>query len=98
MWTVLLEAVLVVGVTSSADAWRRHHGYYGDGERGSARSLDEWRARQAQGQNNEQDQNRDQARGDDRRIVIATGTIAGTRAMTNGAAPARIAAAIATRS
>jgi LTXXQ motif family protein len=68
MWTarVLLAAVLVVCVTSSADAWRRHHGYYGDGERGSARTLDEWRARQAQGQNNEQGQNRDQARGDDR--------------------------------
>jgi LTXXQ motif family protein len=68
MWTarVLLAAVLVVCVTSSADAWRRHHGYYGDGERGSARTLDEWRARQAQGQNNEQGQNRDRARGDDR--------------------------------
>jgi LTXXQ motif family protein len=68
MWTarVLLAAVLVVCVTSSADAWRRHHGSYGDGERGSARTLDEWRARQAQGQNNEQGQNRDQPRGDDR--------------------------------
>jgi hypothetical protein len=68
MWTarVLLAAVLVVCVTSSADAWRRHHGSYGDGERGSARTLDEWRTRQAQGQNNEQGQNRDQARGDDR--------------------------------
>jgi Skp family chaperone for outer membrane proteins len=65
MWTarVLLAAVLVVCVTSSADARRRHHGYYGDGER--ARSLDEWRARQTQGQN-EQSQDRDQARGDDR--------------------------------
>jgi hypothetical protein len=31
------------------------------------------------------------------RIVIATGTIAGARAMTSGAAPARIAADIATR-
>jgi LTXXQ motif family protein len=68
MWTarVLLAAVLVVCVTSSADARRRHHGYYGDGERSSARSLDEWRARQGQGQNNEQGQDRDQARGDDR--------------------------------
>ncbi len=68
MWTarVLLAAVLVVCVTSSADAWRRHHGYYADGERSSARTLDEWRARQAQGQNNEQGQNGDQARGDDR--------------------------------
>jgi hypothetical protein len=67
MWTarVLLAAVLVVCVASSADARRRNQGYYGDGERGSARSLDEWRARQAQGQN-EQGQDRDQARGDDR--------------------------------
>jgi hypothetical protein len=67
MWTarVLLAAVMVVCVASSADARRRHHGYYGDGERGSARSLDEWRARQSQGQN-EQGQDRDQARGDDR--------------------------------
>jgi hypothetical protein len=53
-------------VASNADARRRHHGYYSDGERGSARSLDEWRARQLQGQNNEQSQDRDQARGDDR--------------------------------
>jgi hypothetical protein len=68
MWTarVLLAAVLVVCVASSADARRRNQGYYGDGERGSARTLDEWRARQGQGQNNEQPQNRDQARGDDR--------------------------------
>ena len=68
MWTarVLLAAVLVVCVTSSADAWRRHRGAYGDGERGSARSLDEWRARQAQGQNNEQSPDQNQARGDDR--------------------------------
>jgi LTXXQ motif family protein len=65
MWTVLLAAVLVVCVASSADARRRNHGYYGDGERASARSLDEWRARQSQGQN-EQGQDRDQARGDDR--------------------------------
>jgi hypothetical protein len=69
MWTVLLAAVLVVCVASSADARRRHHGYYGDGERSSRSSLDEWRARQSQGQNNEQspDRNRDQARdGQDR--------------------------------
>jgi LTXXQ motif family protein len=67
MWTarVLLAAVLVVCAASSADAWRRHRGSYDYGERGSARTLDEWRARQAQGQN-EQAQNRDQARGDDR--------------------------------
>jgi hypothetical protein len=66
MWTVLFAAVLVVCVASSADARRRNHGYYGDGERGSARSLDEWRARQAQGQNNEQSRDQNQARGDDR--------------------------------
>jgi LTXXQ motif family protein len=81
MWQarVLLAAVLVVCVTSSADARRRHHGYYGYGERSSARTtLDEWRAqaRQAQGQNGEEgggqargddrDPNRDQARGDER--------------------------------
>jgi LTXXQ motif family protein len=66
MWTVLLAAVLVVCVASSADARRRHHGYYGYDERYSRSSLDEWRARQAQGQNNQQspDQNRDQARED----------------------------------
>jgi LTXXQ motif family protein len=63
MWTVLLAAVLVVCVASSADARRRHQGYYGDGDRASARSLDEWRARQSEGQN---EQDRDQARGDDR--------------------------------
>jgi hypothetical protein len=42
MWTVrvLVAAVLVLCVASSADARRRHHGYYGYGERGSARSLD----------------------------------------------------------
>ena len=61
MWTarVLVAAVLVVCVASSADARRRHHGYYGYTERYSARgSLDDWRrAREAQGQ--------DQARGDD---------------------------------
>ena len=103
----LLVLALSVCLASSADAGRRH---YGDGERGSARSLDEWRARQAQGQNNEQSQDRDQTRGGVRgqmarqaapkiqtagKIVIATATIAGARAMTSGAAPARSAAAIA---
>src|SRR6266436_4466162 len=40
---MLLAAVLVVCVASSADARRRHHGYYGSyGERTSTRSLDEW--------------------------------------------------------
>src|SRR5262249_20377582 len=73
MWTarVLLAAVLVVCVDFSADARRRHHGYYGgEGEGYSSRStLDQWRARQQQGQNGEQsrDQNSGQAQGDDRR-------------------------------
>jgi hypothetical protein len=73
MWTarVLLAAVLVVCVGFSADARRRHHGYYGgEGEGYSSRStLDQWRARQQQGQNGEQsrDQNSGQAQGDDRR-------------------------------
>jgi hypothetical protein len=69
MWKarVLIAAVLVVGVASSADARRRHHGYYGYygyggyGERSSgSTTLDQWRARQAQGQSGEQ------SRGDDR--------------------------------
>jgi hypothetical protein len=63
MWKarVLFAAVLVVGLASSADARRRHHGYYGYGERSSgSTTLDEWRARQAQGQSGEQ------SRGDDR--------------------------------
>ena len=54
MWKarVLIAAVLVVGVASSADARRRHHGYSGDGERSSgSTTLDQWRARQSQGQN-----------------------------------------------
>jgi hypothetical protein len=73
MWTarVLLAAVLVVCVGFSADARRRHHGYYGgEGEGYSGRStLDQWRARQQQGQNGDQsrDQNGGQAQGDDRR-------------------------------
>jgi hypothetical protein len=73
MWTarVLLAAVLVVCVGFSADARRRHHGYYGgEGEGSSSRStLDQWRARQQQGQNGEQarDQDSGQAQGDDRR-------------------------------
>jgi hypothetical protein len=71
MWTtrVLIAAVLVVGVASSADARRRHHGYYGDGERSSgSTTLDQWRARQAQGQNSGQagDDNRSQDRSNDR--------------------------------
>jgi LTXXQ motif family protein len=70
MWTarVLLAAVLVVCVASSADARRRHHGYYGYGERYSTRTLDEWRARHAQEQNKERsrDETRGEPRGDDR--------------------------------
>jgi hypothetical protein len=54
----------------SADARRRHHGYYGGyGEGYSSRSrLDEWRARQAQGHNGDRsrDPNSGQAQGDDR--------------------------------
>src|SRR5262249_43720322 len=47
---MLLAAVLVVCVASSADARRRHHGYYGYGER-SPSSFDDWRrARDTQGQ------------------------------------------------
>ena len=71
---VLLAAVLVVCVASSADARRRHHGYYGGyGER-SPSSLEDWRrARDAQsqgqdrgqgsGQDQAQDQNQGQAQG-----------------------------------
>ena len=71
MWTtrVLIAAVLVVGVASSADARRRHHGYSGDGERSSgSTTLDQWRARQSQGQNSGQagDDNRSQDRSNDR--------------------------------
>ena len=63
MWKarVLIAAVLVVCAASSADARRRHYGYYGYGERSSgSTTLDEWRARQAQGQSGEP------SRGDDR--------------------------------
>jgi hypothetical protein len=71
MWTarVLIAAVLVVGVASSADARRRHHGSYGYGERSSgSNTLDQWRARQSQGQNSGQagDDSRGQDRGNDR--------------------------------
>ncbi len=58
---MLLAAVLVVCVASSADARRRHHGYYGYGER-SQSTLDDWRrARDTQGQG----QGRGQAQGQD---------------------------------
>src|SRR5215475_9012770 len=67
---LLLAAVLAVCVASSADARRRHHGYYGGyGERGQS-SFDDWRrARDAQGQGQErgqgggQDQAQDQNQG-----------------------------------
>ena len=61
---MLLAAVLVVCVASSADARRRHHGYYGYGE--SAPTLDNWRrARdaQSQGQDRGQGSGQDQAQG-----------------------------------
>jgi LTXXQ motif family protein len=66
MWTtrVLLAAVLVVGVASSADARRRHHGYYGSGEGSSgSNTLDQWRARQAQGQSGQPSRGEDRAQG-----------------------------------
>src|SRR5262249_11646036 len=62
MWKapVLIASVLVRDVASSADARRRHHGYYGYGEGSSGNStLDQWRARQ-------QDQSGEPSRGDDR--------------------------------
>jgi hypothetical protein len=61
---MLLAAVLVVCVASSADARRRHHGYYGYGE--SAPTLDNWRrARdtQSQGRDRGQGSGQDQAQG-----------------------------------
>jgi hypothetical protein len=61
---MLLAAVLVMCVASSADARRRHHGYYGYGE--SAPTLDNWRrARDAQGQGQDRGQGsgQDQAQG-----------------------------------
>src|SRR5437667_8211697 len=69
---VLLAAVLVVCVASSADARRRHNGYgggYDSGERYSTRSsLDAWRrARDAQqGQDQDQPREQDRPRGDER--------------------------------
>src|SRR5437660_1036834 len=61
---MLLAAVLVVCVASSADARRRHHGYYGYGE--SAPTLDDWRrARDAQSQGQDRGQGGGQAQGQD---------------------------------
>src|SRR5262245_61181466 len=58
---MLLAAVLVVCVASSADARRRHHGYYGGyGER-TPSSFDEWRrARATQGRDQDPQQGREQ--------------------------------------
>jgi LTXXQ motif family protein len=62
---LLIAAVLVVCVASSADARRRHHGYYGYyGER-SQSNVDDWRRAQSQGQDRGQDQS--QGQGQDQR-------------------------------
>jgi hypothetical protein len=69
---LLLAAVLVVCVASSADARRRHHGYYsGYGER-SQSNFDDWRrARDTQSQGQERGQgggpDQSQAQGQDQR-------------------------------
>jgi hypothetical protein len=65
---MLLAAVLVVCVASSADARRRHHGYYsGYGER-SQSTLDDWRrARDAQGQGQDRGQGSGQDQAQDQR-------------------------------
>ena len=77
---MLLAAVLVVCVVSSADARRRHYSYYGYGERTQSSFADWRRARadsqqdrqqdpqQARGQDSQQDRAKDpgQARGEDR--------------------------------
>jgi len=60
---MLLAAVLVVCVASSADARRRHHGYYGYGERGQS-TLDDWRrARDSQSQGQDRGQGQGQGSG-----------------------------------
>jgi hypothetical protein len=62
---LLLAAVLVVCVASSADARRRHHGYYGYGER-SPSSFDDWRrTRDTQGQGQDRGQSQGQGSGQD---------------------------------
>jgi LTXXQ motif family protein len=63
---MLLAAVLMVCVASSADARRRHHhGYNGYGER-SQSTLDDWRrARDAQDQGQDRGQGGGQAQGQD---------------------------------
>src|SRR6516164_5503402 len=63
---MLLAAVLVVCVASSADARRRHHGYYGYGER--TPTLDDWRrARDTQGQGQDRGQGGRQDQAQDQR-------------------------------
>jgi hypothetical protein len=60
---MLLAAVLVVCVASSADARRRHHGYYGER---SQSSFDDWRrARDTQDQGQDRGQGGGQAQGQD---------------------------------
>jgi hypothetical protein len=56
---MLLAAVLVVCVASSADARRRHHGYYGYGERTQS-NFDDWRARAARDRAQDPQQGREQ--------------------------------------
>ena len=58
----LLVLPISVSFASSADARRRHHGYYGYGERGSARSVDEWVPSPRAAGQNEQSLDRDHAR------------------------------------
>src|SRR5262249_53339841 len=71
MWTarVLLAAVLVVCVGFSADARRRHHGYYGGEGYFCPSPPAPWAARPQPGRNREAtgDPSGGQAQGDDRR-------------------------------
>jgi LTXXQ motif family protein len=63
---MLLAAVLVVCVASSADARRRHHGYYGYYGDRSQSNVDDWRrARDTQGQGQDRGQSSGQAQGQD---------------------------------
>jgi hypothetical protein len=58
---MLLAAVLVVCVASSADARRRHHGYYGERTPSTLDDRRRGRATQDNAQDNAQDQGQDQA-------------------------------------
>ena len=60
IFPALLVLAISVGFASSADARRRHHGYYGYG--GSARSVDEGAPSPRAAGQNEQSQDRDHAR------------------------------------